>query len=466
MRSTLCPDPRILSNGECNCFTLQQGGQPPPRRCNLTSLCDPDSVPDDSGCGCRRFDSPRICAGNILSATKPVINFHSNVSALAGRPVLSVDTTMPIVTRSVSTNMLTNGNQLGFDVFNPNDGGAMTATADVRCTNLQAGVSNYLVDRLTLPDIGSGKVANVTANFSTADLDRCFGTSRTGSSNFEIKFSPSRSVARISYVANRTFASILDPIFPEQPCTFPTVGPTPRPTWNLSTGEVLRRDLPIVYPTMLESGLIAAPATVVDPVVFTRDYGTSPLALLDRSNTPTTSQLAVSHVGPIQGLTLQLRLRGNTRASRYGVTLVAPNGTAVYSTSSIAGDGENFDAGLVATLAAAVEGQGNWTLQVRDFGGTNGGAKSGDLYAWSLNFNPAETWEDDATESTTYPSGWSCNGRDGFEDIPGEFYGDGGCDCGCGALDIDCASNSVSACEYVFCRSGQNVNPNNNALCQ
>ena len=40
------------------------------------------------------------------------------------------------------------------------------------------------------------------------------------------------------------------------------------------------------------------------------------------------------------------------------------------------------------------------------------------------------------------PSAWDC---------PEEFYGDGECDCGCLALDIDCASNSVDVCLYSWC---------------
>jgi hypothetical protein len=38
----------------------------------------------------------------------------------------------------------------------------------------------------------------------------------------------------------------------------------------------------------------------------------------------------------------------------------------------------------------------------------------------------------------TIPAGWTCDRS---------FYDDGLCDCGCGALDLDCAANDVSACD-------------------
>jgi hypothetical protein len=55
-------------------------------------------------------------------------------------------------------------------------------------------------------------------------------------------------------------------------------------------------------------------------------------------------------------------------------------------------------------------------------------------------------------------AGWTCNDS---------WYGDGECDCGCGALDVDCAGPESSYCRYVdVCTNqGLTVDPNENWLC-
>jgi hypothetical protein len=64
------------------------------------------------------------------------------------------------------------------------------------------------------------------------------------------------------------------------------------------------------------------------------------------------------------------------------------------------------------------------------------------------------------------PMGWTC---------PGDYYGDLGCDCGCGAQDEDCPTLSASVCE--FCDSPGScseetptcpgdIDPTNNAVCE
>jgi hypothetical protein len=64
------------------------------------------------------------------------------------------------------------------------------------------------------------------------------------------------------------------------------------------------------------------------------------------------------------------------------------------------------------------------------------------------------------------PLGWTCLG---------DYYGDSGCDCGCGAQDADCPSLSASVCE--FCDSPGScseetptcpgdIDPANNAVCE
>jgi hypothetical protein len=64
------------------------------------------------------------------------------------------------------------------------------------------------------------------------------------------------------------------------------------------------------------------------------------------------------------------------------------------------------------------------------------------------------------------PDEWTCDPN---------WYGiDDGCDCGCGALDPDCANPTVDACEYCGYRGSCNpgdmdcsdVQDNNNALCE
>lgn len=49
------------------------------------------------------------------------------------------------------------------------------------------------------------------------------------------------------------------------------------------------------------------------------------------------------------------------------------------------------------------------------------------------------------------------------------YFGDGACDCGCGAVDVDCVSSAASACElFDGCAAGGDISsvlPDNNALC-
>jgi hypothetical protein len=63
------------------------------------------------------------------------------------------------------------------------------------------------------------------------------------------------------------------------------------------------------------------------------------------------------------------------------------------------------------------------------------------------------------------PGSWMCSAN--------YFASDDGCDCGCGALDLDCASANSSACGYCndpgSCGSGacpDNIRTSNNAVCQ
>jgi hypothetical protein len=183
---------------------------------------------------------------------------------------------------------------------------------------------------------------------------------------------------------------------------------------------------------------------------------------MDRGTTPTTSQITVTRSAAVNKIDLQLNLRGNSSAARYNVQLLAPNGTVVLD-ARLQADGEPFDGGILVTPSTSMQANGTWTLQVRDAGGTINNTKSGDLYSWSLNFNPVEAF--DPPPEGSFPPGWSCNGRDGFEDTLGEFYGDGDCDCGCGAIDIDCTVNAVSECDYQYCSGGRTVNPTNIAQC-
>jgi hypothetical protein len=65
------------------------------------------------------------------------------------------------------------------------------------------------------------------------------------------------------------------------------------------------------------------------------------------------------------------------------------------------------------------------------------------------------------------PAGWTC---------PAGYYGDGACDCGCGATDVDCAGDmTAAACEWCItsadggCAASascpSNIDPTNNAVC-
>jgi hypothetical protein len=51
---------------------------------------------------------------------------------------------------------------------------------------------------------------------------------------------------------------------------------------------------------------------------------------------------------------------------------------------------------------------------------------------------PGNIDRSDVTACAPVPSGWTC---------PRSAYGDGVCDCGCGALDVDCADASVASCQ-------------------
>jgi hypothetical protein len=62
------------------------------------------------------------------------------------------------------------------------------------------------------------------------------------------------------------------------------------------------------------------------------------------------------------------------------------------------------------------------------------------------------------------PANWACDPS---------YYGDNACDCGCAAVDIDCADNTLASCEWcnddgscsaTDCQGGE-INPANNAVC-
>jgi hypothetical protein len=61
------------------------------------------------------------------------------------------------------------------------------------------------------------------------------------------------------------------------------------------------------------------------------------------------------------------------------------------------------------------------------------------------------------------PAAWACNPA---------YYNDGSCDCGCGVIDLDCASANVSACDYCddtgSCNTADcpgTIKTTNNAVC-
>lgn len=60
------------------------------------------------------------------------------------------------------------------------------------------------------------------------------------------------------------------------------------------------------------------------------------------------------------------------------------------------------------------------------------------------------------TGSTTVPTGWICDPT---------YYGDLECDCGCGALDMDCADGTDASCSFDNCALGESVDPAQNWLC-
>lgn len=54
------------------------------------------------------------------------------------------------------------------------------------------------------------------------------------------------------------------------------------------------------------------------------------------------------------------------------------------------------------------------------------------------------------------PPEWTCERR---------LYGDEVCQCGCGALDVDCESDDVSACDDVRCPDGHALDPGQSIVC-
>jgi cysteine-rich repeat protein len=46
-----------------------------------------------------------------------------------------------------------------------------------------------------------------------------------------------------------------------------------------------------------------------------------------------------------------------------------------------------------------------------------------------------------------------------------EWFGDGICDCGCGATDIDCPATTVDVCQFNNCQAPQVVDPDDNSQC-
>jgi hypothetical protein len=59
------------------------------------------------------------------------------------------------------------------------------------------------------------------------------------------------------------------------------------------------------------------------------------------------------------------------------------------------------------------------------------------------------------------PAAWTC---------PDSYYGDGGCDCGCGVVDLDCDDATVASCGYCSDGCSQSscpgtIKPANNAVC-
>jgi hypothetical protein len=57
-------------------------------------------------------------------------------------------------------------------------------------------------------------------------------------------------------------------------------------------------------------------------------------------------------------------------------------------------------------------------------------------------------------------------------DCPPFFYGDGECDCGCGAVDMDCPNATAAVCEFCTPDEGScsvagcsQIDPTNNAVC-
>lgn len=67
----------------------------------------------------------------------------------------------------------------------------------------------------------------------------------------------------------------------------------------------------------------------------------------------------------------------------------------------------------------------------------------------------------DNSACVSVPPGWSCSGV---------FFGDGRCDCGCGAFDVDCANVTLAACTFCTANgscadSCADILPNDNTAC-
>lgn len=61
-----------------------------------------------------------------------------------------------------------------------------------------------------------------------------------------------------------------------------------------------------------------------------------------------------------------------------------------------------------------------------------------------------------STAAQTAPEGWTCDAA---------AFADDTCDCGCGAVDEDCASSSADVCERDNCPDGEVAWQDNNESC-
>jgi hypothetical protein len=74
---------------------------------------------------------------------------------------------------------------------------------------------------------------------------------------------------------------------------------------------------------------------------------------------------------------------------------------------------------------------------------------------------PGKIDPDDVGQCLQVPPDWTCNAF---------FYGEGTCDCGCGAVDVDCKDDKASSCEECGRGCSGNscpgaIDPKNNAVC-